>query len=138
MKATEILKYYVESKGLNEFCFKPLSDDVVQNSFFKLTFKFANDDEGNIVLMTNDGVCPKNTSEELLRAITSYKIDVTNTPFNPKLGDTYWYFDTWEDIINDTWEDLPFEIAMFKCGMVFRTKEEALNAKEELVKNYGK
>lgn len=137
MKATEILKYYVDNNELTEFCFKPLSADVIQNDFFKLTFSFANNDEGEIVLMASGKPCPNGTSSELLQAIIKGKVDVTSTPFIPKVGDHYMYFETWDEISEDIWENLPFEIAMFKCGMIFRNKKEALKARDELMEKYG-
>lgn len=137
MKATEILKYYVDNNELTEFCFKPLSADVIQNDFFKLTFSFANNDEGEIVLMASGKPCPNGTSSELLQAIIKGKVDVTSTPFIPKVGDSYYSFDTWDEICESMWEDLPFQIALFKCGMIFRNKKEAIEARDELMEKYG-
>ena len=137
MKATEILKYYVDNNELTEFCFKPLSNDVVQNDFFKLTFSFANNDEGDIVLMASGKPCPNGTSFELLQAIIKGKVDVISPPFIPKEGDHYWSFARWETPIESVWENSPIETALFKCGMVFKTKKEALKAKDELMKKYA-
>lgn len=70
---------------------------------------------------------------DLLRGV--YTIE--KLPWKPKNGDEYYYvtlYYTPEIELTRFDSENPFEIALYKCGWIFRTKEEAESNKERVLK----
>lgn len=76
------------------------------------------------------------TLVDLLRGI--YKIE--KLPWKPKRGDGYYYVPLWykhEIKLTEFDSENPFEIALLKCGWMFRTEQEAEANKERVLKEYA-
>lgn len=85
-------------------------------------YKFCNND----LLKFN----PETEFWELCRDNTLYdiangKASIKKLPFIPKDGDKYFYYCSNFRVDFSFWNNLPFEIALLKCGCVFRTEAEA-------------
>ena len=76
-------------------------------------------------------------AEYIFDAIIYGWVQIVKMPFEPKLYDKYWtYLDNDWSVKRCTWFDLPSDFVMFKAGMIFRTEQEAVEARPELYKEY--
>lgn len=59
--------------------------------------------------------------------------EVRKLPYKPKKGDEYFsYYREDFDVGRGVWSDHPADYARLKCGMVFRTEEEAIEARSRI------
>ena len=74
-------------------------------------------------------------SEFVLADLIKGRNEVIKLPWHPQYGDNYWSYgeDTFL-IVKDTWAGTARNYAMLKCGMVFCTKEEALENRPRIYK----
>lgn len=58
------------------------------------------------------------------------EIEIIRLPFNPQKGDYYWtYWCKDFSVIRDYWDNTPADYALKLAGIVFRTEEEAIEAR---------
>ena len=60
-------------------------------------------------------------------------VEVIKQPYVPKKGKEYWTFinDCWE-LASFRWRDCQSDFLRLRCGMVFRTKNEAIDARPRI------
>lgn len=76
-----------------------------------------------------------NALDETLGKVIMRKLQIIKPPFKPKLGQPYWtYRGDWEPEWELKWCGIAWELMALKAGCVFRTKEEALDARPEKFK----
>lgn len=77
------------------------------------------------------------TSQSLFHELIYGSLQVVKMPFEPKLYDEYWtYVGNGWSVRQYKWFDLPLDFVMLKAGMIFRTEQEAVEARPELYKEY--
>ncbi len=60
-------------------------------------------------------------------------IEIKKPPFVPRVFDTYWTITNKTfHVKRETWDDHAIDYARMKCGMVFRTKNEAIDARPRI------
>lgn len=66
----------------------------------------------------------------LLSVNTLIKCKIIPLPFNPQMGQEYWtYWNTNFEVWRQTWIGHAADYVNKACGIIFRTKEEALNSR---------
>lgn len=97
------------------------------NGRYKLT---AN--SGLMVLKESGGVWCK---AQFLSGLLVGSLEVKKLPYRPKRKETYWTYNlNYFDIVESWWSDWAQEFAMLKCGAIFRTKAEAIEARPRIYK----
>ena len=88
----------------------------------------------------NNGCCGGGiwiTNNAMLRELLvgSVGVRILRKPWKPKSRETYWTYNlNYFDVVESCWSDWAQEFAMLKCGAVFRTREEAVAARERVYK----
>ena len=105
-------------------------DEVFQIKGFKGEFKF--DPQG---LVSKDSQGKWLFDSTILRRLLSGDLEVVRPPYRPQTGDLYWsYIYSGWVVAGSDWIDDAVDHARLEAGMVFRTQEEALDARAELYK----
>ena len=72
---------------------------------------------------------PYDASHKTFEDIIYGRAEIIKIPWKPKLGEYYWTYccegRDWE-VSFSVWGDAVLDLCRYKCGVVFRTKEEAL------------
>ena len=72
---------------------------------------------------------PYDASHKTFEDIIYGRAEIIKIPWKPKLGECYWTYcvqgSDWE-VSFSVWGDAVLDLCRYKCGVVFRTKEEAL------------
>lgn len=100
-------------------------------------FKIAFDDDrlsADTFILLNEGMFCSNkylVSAPFIWHLIKGEYKIVKLPFKPQKGDKYYTYHTsrkecliWES----TWDDDVLDYVRLKCGIVFRTSQEALNA----------
>lgn len=70
-----------------------------------------------------------------LNRIFNGELVIKRKPWKPKLNERYWTYGGKEFYIADcNWQNDTYDCASLKCGMVFRTKEEAVQSRPRIYK----
>ena len=105
-------------------------DEVFQIKGVKGEFKF--DPQG---LVSEDSQGKWLFDSTILRRLLSGDLEVVRPPYRPQTGDFYWsYIYSGWVVAGSDWIDDAVDHARLEAGMVFRTQEEALDARAELYK----
>ena len=73
---------------------------------------------------------PYDASHKTFEDIIYGRAEIIKIPWKPKLGECYWTYyvpdgSDWEASFS-VWGDAVLDLCRYKCGIVFRTEEEAL------------
>lgn len=96
---------------------------------------YINDSTLLIYCFTDDGIDVRNRNSDEwqasgISANTLIKCKITLLPFNPQVGREYWtYWNNNFDVCRETWMGHATDYARKASGVVFRTKEEAVNSR---------
>lgn len=73
--------------------------------------------------------------ERYLFGLLVGSLEIKKLPYRPKRKETYWTYNLNQfDVVESYWSDWAQEFAMLKCGAVFRTKAEAIEARPRIYK----
>lgn len=68
-------------------------------------------------------------------ALVTGRLEVVKLPYKPQKGEKYWTYNIDGFCVVDVvWSDWAQEFALLKCGAVFRTKAEAIEARPRIYK----
>lgn len=94
-------------------------------------------DNGYLYKITETGLVCRNRNREgalwqhestTLKNLLTGELAVTKLPWKPKYGDKYYSYVVGWTIMKCTWMNYVSDYTRLKCGIVFRTSQEALNA----------
>lgn len=80
-------------------------------------------------ITTDDGITRNDILIDLLLGV----LEIVKLPWKPKDGDHYWYveYDEGCALCRTTWSDSSYDLALYKLGKLYRTREEAEAQAEE-------
>lgn len=67
-------------------------------------------------------------SDAIIPALLTGSYEIVKLPWKPKYGDKYYSYVVGWTIMKCTWMNYVSDYTRLKCGIVFRTSQEALNA----------
>lgn len=98
--------------------FKIISDKPCTSGTFRLTDRGIVDDD---TFYRND----------ILRDLLTGAASIIKLPWKPKSGDSYWYYSELHILEKSVWDGALFDLALYKLGKLYRTREEAEAHAEE-------
>ena len=100
----------------------------VKGSDGELSAKFYIIDDG-LYEQCKDGMPLLNSA--LLRDLLTGTYEIVKLPWKPKGGDSYWYYGEFYILEKSVWDGALFDLALYKLGKLYRTREEAEAHAEE-------
>lgn len=88
--------------------------------------------------VTEEGLINRNghTVTNVWFAILSGKHKIIKKPWVPKCGEKYYHVETNGHIYPNDWGNYSTDLAMYKCGWIFRTEEEAIRNRDRVLAEY--
>lgn len=78
-------------------------------------------------ITTDDGITRNDILIDLLLGV----LEIVKPPWKPKGGDSYWYYSEFYILEKSVWDGALFDLALYKLGKLYRTREEAEAHAEE-------
>lgn len=103
-----------------------------------LVYKFVDDEL--IVNSTDDKGCSGLTANMTLVSLLKGKREIVKLPWKPREGEKYWTFGSAQlqwNVTSYCWYGNPDDVAMFKAGWIYRTREEAEAALPKVAAEMG-
>lgn len=103
---------------------------------FKIWFHNSIDAEDETYFLKEDyGLCDttgNHIRNDYLSALLTGRCKIVKLPWKPKNGEAYYYIDTDDKVTYETFDpSVVYDIALYKLGKLYRTKEEAEAHAEE-------
>lgn len=62
---------------------------------------------------------------DILANLLTGTYEIVKLPWKPKGGDSYWYYSEFYILEKSVWDGALFDLALYKLGKIYRTREEA-------------
>lgn len=89
----------------------------------------------DLYMLTDNAIYMPNvtvSSENLLWRLLTGRCEIVKLPWKPKNGEHYYYIDTGGEVTYETFNpSVIYDIALYKLGKLYRTREEAKAHAEE-------
>lgn len=115
-----------------------LGEEFKIKHFDELTYSFGGD--GLKAKFDNRPKTGWTTANTALGGLLSGKMEIVKLPWKPKKGEDYYTFgcvsEKWE-VIQQTWINHPFDLALINKDWIYRTKAEAQAALPKMATEFG-
>lgn len=115
-----------------------LGEEFKVKGHAKLTYRFASD---RLKLTSDNSIELSDlAAKAALIALISGTDEIIKLPWKPREGEKYWTFGSAQlqwNVTSYCWYGNPDDVAMFKAGWVYRTREEAEAALPNIAKEFG-
>ena len=115
-----------------------LGEEFEIKGYKGLVYKFVDDEL--IVNSTDDKGCSGLTANMTLVSLLKGEREIIKLPWKPREGEKYWTFGSVQlqwNVTSYCWYGNPDDVAMFKAGWVYRTREEAEAALPKVAAEMG-
>lgn len=101
----------------------------VKNAIYEPTALYFLGENG-VYVFNGDGYVKDSVLCSLLRG----DVKLVKLPFEPKKGERYYSYENDWSVIKTSWGNDMFDLCALKCGIVFRTEKEAIEARPKYYK----